>query len=174
MLRLVVAKIRLLRKLGSTRDEDRCQTIDWAVHLLDNETLASLSQQPPLLREVTAELGKLQPDLFALALDVLGVDLPAGESPGAIGSALYAWDTRLSGNPDDSSELARRVGYQGEASPDGWTGFIQDFSEKELSSRIASWRGEMQPDPGVDAAVDDLYRESVEEALARREPSELE
>jgi hypothetical protein len=35
----------------------------------------------------------------------------------------------------------------------------------DLSSHIMNWRAEMQPDPGVDKAVVDLYRSGVDAAL---------
>lgn len=163
-LRAVIARIRLLRKLGTTRDIERRDAIDKALELLTPAVLDSLNQQPGLLREVVAELGQVRPELLNQALEIVKLPSPTQGGAGNLANALSEWDNRLSKTSGGrSSELAQRAGLKAGDSG-AWLKYLSDIGPG-VFSQIMNWRAEMQPDRGVDKAVVDLYRSGVDAAL---------
>jgi hypothetical protein len=167
-LRVTTTEIRLLRKLGSSRDKDRHAAIDRAEALLTPGLLDNLNQQPGLLRETVAELGKVKPEVITQALEVLGLDSTVKEDKAVIARALAGWDDRLASEAGGTSELARRVDISGNVAPDRWHKFVLDTSGRKLSMHLVNWRAEMKPDRDVDHSIVDFYRSSVENALFAR------
>ena len=166
-LRLTISEVRLLRKIGPKRDQDRRAAIDRALKLLTSDVQNGLNQRPALLREIVAELGVVKPDLLNRGLEVLGLDSTAKTDTDGIAKALTNWDQRLSLG-GGVSEIAQRAGLAGKPNPDGWRIFVSRVTGRELSTSIMNWRAEMQPDRDVDKAVVEFYRSSVEAALLPR------
>ena len=168
-LRLALAELRLLRKIGPQRDRDRQEAVGRALGLLTPELQDDLNQHPALLREVVAELGPAKPDLLNQALEVLGLESADEAATQGIANALSGWDEKLSVERGGAtSEIAQRAGLKGVPKRDLWQSFVFNSGTRELSSNILNWRAEMRPDPEVDQSLIDFYRSGVEAALLPR------
>lgn len=102
------------------------------------DLLDSLNQQPGLLRETVAELGKVKPEVITQALEVLGLDSTVEEDKAVIARALAGWDDRLASEAGGTSELARRVDISGNVAPDRWHKFVLDTSGRKLSMHLVN------------------------------------
>jgi energy-coupling factor transporter ATP-binding protein EcfA2 len=166
-LRLTIAEIRLLRKIGAECDKDRRAAIDRALTLLTPDVQDDLNQRPAFLREVVAELGIVKSDLLNQSLEVLGLESVAKTDTDRIAHALTIWDKKLSIG-GGVSEIAQRAGLTDKLSSNSWLIFVSQAGSRELSTNIMNWRAEMQPDRDVDKALVDFYRSGVEAALLPR------
>jgi hypothetical protein len=170
--RLTIAGIRLLRKLGPERDEERRAAIEGVLELLTPDVRDELSERPALLREVVAELGIVRPDLLTQGLEVLGLDAAGDAGTEGIANALTDWDKRLSpSSAGGVSEIAQRAGLANSTLGPDWKLFVSQTGGRELSTHLMNWRAEMQPDRAVDKSVVDFYRSGVEAALLPRRSS---
>jgi hypothetical protein len=73
-LRALVTRIRLLRKLGETRDPERHELLREARLLADREMLRRLDAQPTLLYEIVAELGHLDAEILKSGIAKVGLE----------------------------------------------------------------------------------------------------
>jgi hypothetical protein len=166
-LRLTITEIRLLRKHGPARDNDRRGAIDRALALLTPDLRDGLYRRPALLREVAAEIGIVDKSVLAQAIEVLGVEPTNERDADRLARALADWDDKLKVSTG-VSELAQRAGIRGRQA-NNWRGLVSSGVGRELSTNIINWRAELSPDRDVDKALIEFYRFAVEDALNPRQ-----
>ncbi|MCS3795410.1 hypothetical protein [Niastella sp. OAS944] len=171
-IRTLVTHMRLLRKMGDRKDNERkllvAQAIQW---LANKELLASLREYPALFREIVAELGKVMPQLLENAIDWLGIELRNDQQVGTLSQALVDWNTQLQKEADTKvGELQLRAGLDDDLLPT-WFNYIKKSNATRLTSNIQHWRKELyvndidRKGKGIvdfDKALVDIFRNNVD------------
>ena len=154
-LRVLVARIRLYRRLGGPVDQERGWLGEQARALLDPATRRALRDRPALLREVVAELGQADADLLREGIEALGLE-PGGERERErLGQAMAAWGARV---------------REGQARPAGlerWPDLVRRASGPELGRWVLGLLGTLPADAEVEEALAQTFRSAVEASISR-------
>jgi hypothetical protein len=159
-LRVLVARIRLLRRLGGPLDQERRRLVEQARALLDPPTRRALRDHPALLREVVAEVGQADPDLLRDGIEALGLELVGDRERDRLGQALAAWGARLP------------LGQAPSPGPERWPDLARGASGPELGRFVLSLLGTLPADADVQEALAQVFRAAVEAAIGRAPSAE--
>ena len=172
-LRVYITHIRLLRKLGDLKNQERASLIEKSIKILNHESVQrSLFNHPALLREIVAELGNLMPTLVQNAMAKLGIDVHSVEQVNRLSQALLDWNSKLQENTRSGpGELVKRAGIKQNTLND-WASFINKNAGKKLNLTIQHWQSELSSvDPSnefninFNKSIVDIYRSSVDNSL---------
>jgi hypothetical protein len=164
-LRLLTARIRLLRKLGSGQDGARREAIDRLKSILTPDVLVLLDQSPVLLTEIVAEIGAIDDKVLSKGLDTIGVSLKGDAQARKIAEALYRWD-HAPGPDGTVGRLSKRAGIE-ISDVTGWHNFVKEMPSRRLASTVLNWRDSVGPERIIDKALVEVYRTAVDATLTR-------
>lgn len=173
-LRILITNIRLLRKLGETKDNERANVIEEVKDILSQKTILDQMQNyPALFREVVAELGKLLPDILQKALDWFGIEITNEQQAETLTNALINLnDKTLSFQEGTLGKLVDNSGIE-RNNTSSWLNYIHENSGKKLNENLKQWRNEisaridqnMNSIQNFDKAVTEVYRNNVDNSL---------
>jgi hypothetical protein len=168
-LRSLVARIRLLRKLGESHDLERRELLREARLLADAVTLRELGAQPVLHREVVAELGHLDAEILKSGIAAIGLETRSQAEREHLAEALVelgASDERRLG-PGLGLDFGSQFGAPSESIGD-LRGWLEQQGSEAITSRVGESLARLtEADTAVQKAFTRYFRTSVDTNIAR-------
>jgi hypothetical protein len=152
-LRVLVARTRLVRRLGGALAPERRRLIEQARTLLDPPTRRALRDHPALLREVVAEVGQADADLLRDGIEALGLEPGSDRQREPLAQAVAAWGARLA------------PGQIPPPGPERWPDLVRRATGPELGRFMLGLLGTLPADADVQEALAQVFRSAVEAAI---------